>query len=118
MASTASTIRPLPADAIAQIRSSITITSLNGVVIELLKNSLDAQSRKVDVSVEYFRGSCTVEDDGLGIQPAEFKDDGGLGKIHRSCPHKYRKRELISTKDTSKHDSPSTVHGNRGLFLF
>lgn len=76
-------IRPLPQDAIAQIKSSINITSLNIVVIELLKNSLDAQSSKVDISVEYDRGNCMVEDDGLGIPPAEFVESGGLGKLYR-----------------------------------
>jgi DNA mismatch repair protein MLH3 len=77
-------ILPLPADAIAQIKSSIAITSLNAVVIELLKNSLDAQSSKIDVTVEYCRGNCVVEDDGLGIPPPEFKESGGLGKLHRT----------------------------------
>jgi len=75
----------LSADAIAQIKSSIAITSLNAVIIELLKNSLDAQSNKIDVTVEYCRGNCVVEDDGLGIPPLEFKEMGGLGKLHRTC---------------------------------
>jgi DNA mismatch repair protein MLH3 len=82
-------IRPLPPDAIAQIKSSITITSLNAVVIELLKNSLDAHSNKIDVSVEYDRGNCIVEDDGLGIPPAEFKENGGLGKLYRMYTSEY-----------------------------
>lgn len=82
MASSAS-IRPLSPDAISQIKSSIAITSLNGVVLELLKNALDAQAHKVNITVEYSRGSCSVEDDGLGIPPAEFQDNGGLGKIYR-----------------------------------
>jgi DNA mismatch repair protein MLH3 len=79
-------ILPLPADAIAQIKSSIAITSLNVVIIELLKNSLDAQSSNIDVTVEYYRGNCVVEDDGLGIPPPEFKESGGLGKLHRTYP--------------------------------
>jgi DNA mismatch repair protein MLH3 len=82
-------IRPLPPDAIAQIKSSTTITSLNAVVIELLKNSLDAHSTKIDVNVEYDRANCMVEDDGLGIPPAEFKDSGGLGKLYRMSSYGY-----------------------------
>jgi DNA mismatch repair protein MLH3 len=76
-------ILPLPADAVAQIKSSIAITSLNVVAIELLKNALDARSEKIDIIVDYCRGSCIVEDDGLGIPPLEFKESGGLGKLHR-----------------------------------
>ena len=76
-------IRPLSEDVIAQIKSSTTITSLNGVIFELLKNSLDAGSTKVDISVDYSRGGCVVEDDGLGILPSEFWESGGLGRLHR-----------------------------------
>ena len=83
-------ILPLPVDAIAQIKSSIAITSLNGVAIELLKNSLDARSKKIEIVVDYCRGSCVVEDDGLGIPPLEFEESGGLGKLHR----KYRPEML------------------------
>jgi DNA mismatch repair protein MLH3 len=77
-----STIRPLPADVASQIKSSASITSLNGVVIELLKNSLDACASKIEIGVEYGRGACTIEDDGLGIPSNEFKEGGGLGKLH------------------------------------
>jgi DNA mismatch repair protein MLH3 len=77
-------ILPLPTDAITQIKSSIAITSLNAVIIELLKNALDARSNKIDVAVEYCRGTCVVEDDGLGIPPPEFEESGGLGKLHRT----------------------------------
>jgi DNA mismatch repair protein MLH3 len=76
-------IQPLPPVVIAQIKSSITITSLNCVVTELLKNSLDAGSKKIDINVDYGRGGCVVEDDGLGIFPAEFGESGGLGKLYR-----------------------------------
>ena len=76
-------IRPLSPDDIAQIKSSIAITSLNGVILELLKNSLDAQAHTVDINVDYSRGSCSVEDDGLGIAPPEFQESGGLGKLYR-----------------------------------
>lgn len=76
-------IQPLPPDVIAQIKSSISITSLNGVICELVKNSLDAEASKIDISVDYSRGSCSVEDDGLGILPSEFGVDGHLGKLYR-----------------------------------
>lgn len=76
-------IQPLPSDVIAQIKSSIAITSLNEVVCELVKNSLDSSSTKIDISVDYAKGGCIVEDDGLGILPPEFREAGGLGKLYR-----------------------------------
>ena len=82
-------IRALPANVVAQIKSSATITHLNGVVLELLKNSLDADARTVTITVDFQRGGCTVEDDGCGIPPAEFQDGGGLVKLHRMTTHNY-----------------------------
>ncbi len=76
-------IQRLPDDVISQIKSSTTVTSLNGVICGLLKNSLDAKATKITISVDYARGNCSVEDDGLGIPPTEFNTDGGLGRLHR-----------------------------------
>jgi DNA mismatch repair protein MLH3 len=78
-------IQPLPEHVVAQINSSAAITSLNEVVLELFRNSLDAGSTKVDIRVDYSRGGCVVEDNGLGILPSEFGPNGGLGKLHRKC---------------------------------
>lgn len=79
----ASSILPLPTDVLSQITSSITIASLNDAVLNLIKNSLDSHAFSIDVTVDYGRGGCDVEDDGLGIQPVEFTVKGGLGKMHR-----------------------------------
>lgn len=76
-------IRQLPPDVIAKIKSSTSITHLNGVIVDLVKNSLDANAQTVLVSVDFKRGSCIVEDDGEGIRPVEFESTGGLGKAHR-----------------------------------
>ncbi|RDL37969.1 uncharacterized protein BP5553_05402 [Venustampulla echinocandica] len=94
-------IQPLPPNVISQIKSATTITSLNGVVCELMKNSLDAGSTKIDIAVDYARGACDVEDDGLGILPSEFRESGGLGKLYH----------------TSKLGDESQLHGCRGTFL-
>ncbi|KAF2809614.1 uncharacterized protein BDZ99DRAFT_444024 [Mytilinidion resinicola] len=75
-------ILPLPADVIAQIKSSTAITSLTGVVVELFKNALDAGATKLEATVDFGRGGCTVEDNGLGIAPEEFRDGGGLGRMY------------------------------------
>ncbi|CAI7629463.1 unnamed protein product [Penicillium pancosmium] len=93
-------IKPLPSDVIAKIKSSTSIIHLNGVVVELVKNALDANARTVLISVDFKRGSCVVEDDGDGIPQAEFEIDGGLGKAHY----------------TSKFQKPD-MYGHRGLFL-
>ena len=76
-------IQPLPPDVVAQIKSSTTITSLNGVIYELIKNSLDAEATKVTIDVDYGRGGCVVEDDGVGIMATECDEGGGLGKPYR-----------------------------------
>ena len=73
-------IKRLPGDVAAQIKSSATVTSLNSAVCGLLKNSLDANASRVNITVDYRRGNCSVEDNGCGIPPAEFWEDGGLGK--------------------------------------
>ena len=75
-------IQPLPSDVVAQIKSSAAISSLNSAACGLLQNSLDADASKISISVDYTRGNCSVEDNGLGIPPADFKEDGGLGKLH------------------------------------
>lgn len=82
-------IKPLPGEVVAHIKSAATITSLNGVACGLIKNSLDAGAAKIHVSVDYARGGCTVEDDGTGIPPSEFGDEGGLGKLHRELARCY-----------------------------
>ncbi|KAH0523254.1 hypothetical protein TsFJ059_008285 [Trichoderma semiorbis] len=94
-------IRPLSEDVVKKIRSSSTITSLNGVVCGLLKNSLDAGATKVNIYVEYGRGNCTVEDNGLGIVPGDFAEDGGLGKSYF----------------TSKFPPQHGLYGRQGMFL-
>lgn len=76
-------IRRLPLEVAAQIKSSTSITSLSNVILSLIENSLDAGARKVDVSVDFRRGACTVEDDGHGIPPFEFSEVGGLAKPYR-----------------------------------
>lgn len=83
MASSRGAIQALPPDVAAKIKSSISITHLNGVVLELVKNALDANASTVHISVDFKRGGCIVEDDGDGIRSVEFESTGGLGKAHR-----------------------------------
>ncbi|KAF1849572.1 uncharacterized protein K460DRAFT_360433 [Cucurbitaria berberidis CBS 394.84] len=94
-------ILPLPDAVIAQVKSSTAIVSLTGVILGLLSNSLDAKASSIDATVDFARGGCTIEDNGLGISPVEFTDEGGLGKLH--C--------------TSKYYSHDTLLGRNGAFL-
>lgn len=95
-------IRPLPEDAINKIKSSSSVTSLNDVVCGLLMNSLDANSSKININLDFALGNCIIEDDGSGIQPHEFEEGGGLGKLHRSCCD-------VMTPVTEKHEANSRV---------
>lgn len=87
-------IKPLPGDVVAQIKSSVVITSLNNVITGLITNSLDAQATRINASVDYARGNCSVEDNGIGIPPSEFREDGGLGQLHCMCAHRSHTREV------------------------
>jgi DNA mismatch repair protein MLH3 len=75
-------IRPLPPEVAAKIRSSVRITHLKEVALELVKNSLDADAQSITITVDFRRGGLVVEDDGYGIPPTEFKDGSGLAQAH------------------------------------
>lgn len=79
----AMSIRPLPRHVAEQIKSSVLITSLNDAVSGLVKNALDAEASTINIYLDYVKGGCTVEDNGVGIPPSEFRQDGGLAKAHR-----------------------------------
>lgn len=98
-----SRILPLPPDAISQIHSSKHITSLQGVVFALLDNCLDAGATKVDITLDFHRGGCTVEDNGIGIPPTEFVEYGGLGRMYHTS-----KRAALENGE---------LHGKTGTFL-
>ena len=83
MPNTTPSIVPLPPEVAAKFKSSTAITSLSMVVLGLLANSLDAHARRVDINVDLRKGAASVEDDGNGIPPKEFGEDGGLGKPYR-----------------------------------
>ncbi|KAJ5881740.1 uncharacterized protein N7529_000412 [Penicillium soppii] len=93
-------IQALPSDVIAKIKSSTSIVHLTGVILELVKNALDANAHTVFITVDFKRGGCIVEDDGDGIPPIEFGAAGGLGKAHYTSKLKL-----------------SDSYGHRGLFL-
>jgi DNA mismatch repair protein MLH3 len=77
-------ILPLPPDVVAQIKSSTAIVSLTDVALELLKNALDAGATRIEATLDFERGGCSTEDDGWGIAPLDFTEEGGLGKPYCS----------------------------------
>ncbi|PIA93781.1 DNA mismatch repair protein MLH3 [Cercospora beticola] len=98
-------ILPLSAEAISQIHSSKHITTLQGVVCSLLENSLDAGADKISISVDWMRGSCSVEDNGAGIPSAEFLENGSLGRMH------------CTSKRSASRQQNDHLHGSTGTFL-
>lgn len=108
-------IQPLPQEVIAQIKSSIAIISLNAVICELFKNSLDARATRIDITVDQAKGACIVEDDGFGILPSEFGEHSGLGKLYRRfsshtlSAHLLTEYRLLKTAQ-HKPDSWKTWH--------
>lgn len=76
-----SPIRPLSAEVVARLRSTLTISSLSDAVAELLQNSLDAHARSVRININFSRSSCVVEDDGVGISPNDLPLIGTLNGL-------------------------------------
>lgn len=62
---------------------------------------MDAGSTKVEISIDFHRGGCTVEDNGSGISSMEFREDGGLGKIYHTS--KWNADEMHGTTGTFLH---------------
>ncbi|KAL4879734.1 hypothetical protein BJY04DRAFT_192808 [Aspergillus karnatakaensis] len=89
-------IQPLPSEVARKIKSSTSVIHLNGVIVDLVKNALDANARSVSVTVDYRRGGCVVEDNGDGITPAEFAPEGGLGKVYHTS--KFRLESAYGRK--------------------
>ncbi|OKL59053.1 hypothetical protein UA08_05749 [Talaromyces atroroseus] len=75
-------ILPLPPEVAKKVQSSVRITNLNEVVVELIKNALDADAGSLNITIDYRRGGCIVEDDGYGLPAAEFQAGSGLCRAH------------------------------------
>ncbi|CAK4026329.1 DNA mismatch repair MLH3 [Lecanosticta acicola] len=101
-------IQPLSAKAISQIHSSKHITSLQGVIWSLLENSLDGGATKVEITVDWKRGGCTVDDNGAGIPAGEFSENGGLCRMY--CTSKRAPTGNSASK-------AGETHGSTGTFL-
>ncbi|ORY75708.1 hypothetical protein BCR35DRAFT_306246 [Leucosporidium creatinivorum] len=76
-AATARPIAPLPATTTSLLRSTLVIPSLPAALIELVQNALDAQSSRIDVTVDLDRWTIKCEDNGLGISRSELTKVAG-----------------------------------------
>jgi len=85
----------------AKIRSAVQILSLTDVIVELVKNALDAQASSIKVVLNYAAGFCSVLDDGYGIPANEFSENGRLAQAY--C--------------TSKLGPQSHTYGRHGRYL-
>ncbi|RKF61705.1 putative dna mismatch repair protein [Erysiphe neolycopersici] len=115
----AMSIVALPQHVTAQLNSSSSFTSLREVILELFKNSLDADCTKVEINVDYSRGNCVIEDNGIGILPSEFCESGGLGKPYRNSLASISAIALLTI--TSHHylyQSHNTLCINHSVVLF
>lgn len=73
-------ISPLDTRSRVKLVSSVRISSLNEVVIELIKNALDARAKRIELSLNYVTGFCSVSDNGWGIPANEFFENGKLAQ--------------------------------------
>lgn len=110
-------IRALPDDVASQVKSAAIITSLEDVVLELLKNALDAESTNVEISIDARKGACVVEDNGIGIEPKDFLESGGLLKTYCESSMNLSMDRPLTWIDTSKHEAGKETHGRHGTFL-
>lgn len=72
MSPTFGSIRELPLNVQAQIQASSQIGCMNDVVDGLVRNALDAMASQIVIRVDFAKGYCSVEDNGVGIPAAEF----------------------------------------------
>ncbi len=86
------TIKKLPLDVIKLIAAGEVIDSLTAVVRELVENSLDANAKKIVISL--FPDSWTVQvaDNGTGISEEDLK----------ICTQAHTTSKITSTKDLSR----------------
>lgn len=75
-------IYPLDNISQARIQSAVQILSLTDVVVELVKNALDAQASSIRAVLNYATGYCSVLDNGHGIPAKEFSKDGRLARVY------------------------------------
>ncbi|KAJ9652935.1 DNA mismatch repair protein [Neophaeococcomyces mojaviensis] len=101
----------------ARIKSSVQISSLNDIIIELVKNALDAQADSISVELNYCHGFCMVQDDGHGILAQEFAEDGKLAHPYCECLEIASRVPPLTQLGTSKSNRHDNIYGRHGRYL-
>lgn len=69
-------ISSLPQTTVSQLRSALVIPTLPAILVELIQNSLDAQSSAIHVVLDLDRWTIKCEDDGQGMTSDELSQIG------------------------------------------
>lgn len=91
------TIAPLPDSTKSLLRSTLIIPSLPSILIELVQNSLDAQSNNVILSFDLDRWTIKCEDDGWGLTRNEMRRVGGERYWTSKLEQDDEKMEKVNT---------------------
>lgn len=75
----------LPHETRTKLRSTQIVTSLPQIVSELVQNSLDANAKHIDVSINCSEWTCTVHDDGHGLSKNGMEILAKGGEEGRYC---------------------------------
>ena len=86
-------IKPIASDVAAKIIASSAVNSLSDVVLGLVRNALEAGASQISVALSFDSGSCSVEDNGKGLNISKLGSHNqlmlpsnapGRDKVHAS----------------------------------
>lgn len=119
-------IARLPEAVFNSLRSSTLLTDFAQIVEELVSNSIDAGSTKVDVSVDVETSYIKVEDDGCGIKREDLTLLGerhATSKLHTLAELNagirtlgFRGEALSSLSDVALLEVTTRAHGNPNCY--
>jgi DNA mismatch repair protein MLH3 len=78
-------IRPLPANLSILIKSQVDLNTFLSCVLEVVKNSVDANASRVSITVDFKRLYFVVVDNGEGITPHDLELIGMPGHTSKFC---------------------------------
>jgi DNA mismatch repair protein MLH3 len=109
-------MNPLPEQTVSLLRSSLGLSSISHVLLELVQNSIDAQSKSISILLEEETWSIAVLDDGLGIPQQLMHVLGTRRYIMESrrsfpdVPYGFRGETLASLAECAELEISSRDH--------
>jgi DNA mismatch repair ATPase MutL len=82
----AASIRQLSKRTASAIQAGVVVPKLDRIIIELVQNSLDAQSTGIDITLQHDNTSLTIADNGHGITFADLKTVGSAACSSKQNP--------------------------------